>query len=68
MHALTEYRRLRERDCKNYIYFERIKMTMKQNQVTYLEFSETEILAEIMYSDTKMKVKTPINFPSSQQS
>ena len=32
-----------------------------------LEFSETEILAEIMYLDTKMKVKTPINFLSSQQ-
>ena len=34
MRALTEYSRLRERDRKNYIYFERIKMTMKQNQVS----------------------------------
>ena len=35
MRALTEYSRLRERDRKNYIYFESVKMTMKQHQVTY---------------------------------
>ena len=33
-----------------------------------LEFSETEILAEIIYLDTNMKVKTPIDLLSSQQS
>ena len=32
-----------------------------------LEFNETDILAEIMDLDTKMKVKTPIDFLSSQQ-
>ena len=32
--ALTEYSRLREKDCKQYICFGRIKMTMKQNQVS----------------------------------
>ena len=34
MRALTEYSRLRERDRKQYICFGRIKMTMKQNQVS----------------------------------
>ena len=33
MRALTEYSRLRERDHKNYIYFERIKMTLQHDQV-----------------------------------
>ena len=33
MRALTEYSRLRERDRKNYIYFERIKMTLQRDEV-----------------------------------
>ena len=31
--ALTEYSRLRERNHKDYIYFERIKMTLQHDQV-----------------------------------
>ena len=33
MRALTEYSRLRERDRKQYIYFERIKMTLQHDEV-----------------------------------
>ena len=33
MRALTEYSRLRGRDHKDYIYFERIKMTLQHDQV-----------------------------------
>ena len=33
MRALTEYSRLREKDRKQYIYFERIKMTLQRDEV-----------------------------------
>ena len=41
MRALTEYSRLRERDRKDYIYFERIKMTLQHDEVriTYIFYS-----------------------------
>ena len=33
MYAQTQYSRLRERDHKNHIYFERIKMTLQHDEV-----------------------------------
>ena len=39
MRALTEYSRLRERDRKNYIYFERIKMTLQHDEVRTCNFN-----------------------------